>query len=107
MDAPGIFAQREWLAVSPEGQEISISLCVGVPQQGPNGEWISMASLMGLVANAHEVHGADSWQAIDQAMFHVAQMIKHFEVKGWTFYWDSLREPAFSTDLYRSPANSG
>jgi len=43
----------------------------------------------------------DSWQALEQAMFHVAKRIQSFERLGWRFYWGPEREVASPSELSR------
>ena len=101
MDIAGVFAEREWLAISPERAEFQVALRIRCPQHKPRGEWTCEVSLGALDAKPIEIAGMDSWQAVEQAMLHVARRIHHFESLGWQFYWDAQRERAFPTDLYK------
>jgi hypothetical protein len=102
MNDHGTFLERAWLAVSPEGGELQVSIRVGAPRLQPGGEWTAAVSLVGLSRLSEDMHGIDSWQAVEQAMLHAAKRITHLQSLGWQFYWDDAdREPASPSELYK------
>ena len=102
MSSVSTIAEREWLAVSPDGTEHRLVLSVGGPQHKPRGEWTCAVTLWPLDSGTHEVAGMDSWQAVELAMQHIAYRIQAFQRLGWQFFWDANREPASPADLYKS-----
>ena len=94
-------AERVWLAVSPDGRECQAVLRVGAPVPEPHGGWECSVSLGALDHRTDTVAGADSWQAVEQAMFHIAKRIQTFERLGWRFYWGPEREEASPSELSR------
>jgi hypothetical protein len=101
MSTSANFAERVWLAVSPDGRECQVALRVEAPLQQDRGEWSCAVSLGALDERSDTVAGMDSWQALEQAMFHVAKRIQSFERLGWRFYWGPEREVASPSELSR------
>jgi hypothetical protein len=98
----GTFLERVWLAVSPDGRELAVSIQVGAPVLQPTGEWTSIVSFVGLAKNGEGIHGMDSWQAVAVGMRHAAMRLKHFESLGWRFFWDDIdRDVASPSELWK------
>jgi hypothetical protein len=96
--------KRVWLAVSPEGREVTASIHVDAPEEQATGEWTAAITLENLAPRPDRIHGIDSWQAVQLAMQHAAVRVAHFQSLGWRFYWDAddyaNGEPANPSDLY-------
>jgi hypothetical protein len=103
VNAPSTFAERIWLGVSPNGEKHRIVLRVGAPVQKARSEWSCIISLGALDDRTDEIAGADSWQAVEQSMLHVAKRVAVLERCGWRFFfWDAQDDPASYTDLLHS-----
>jgi hypothetical protein len=103
MTNPETFAERVWPAISPEGKESVAYIRVSTPKLQPRGEWTVTVSLTPMTHRSDDIHGTDSWQAVELAMLHAAKLVQHFERIGWRFYWDDIdREAACAADLLRS-----
>lgn len=105
MSSSEAFLERVWIAVSPEGREVTATIRVSFPLLQATGEWTSVVSLEQLADRPDTIHGADSWQAVELAMQHAAVRIAHFQELGWSFFWDAndrvSGEAACAADLYK------
>jgi hypothetical protein len=105
MSNSNTFAERVWLAVSPEGIESSACIRVSAPKHQPRGEWAATVSIAPMTDLSEDIHGMDSWQAVDLAMRHAATRVQYFQSIGWRFYWDDVdRDAANAVDLFRGSA---
>jgi hypothetical protein len=48
-----------------------------------------------------EIHGMDSWQALELGMQHAAVLAHHYQGKGWRFLWGRGGEQASPEELAR------
>ena len=102
MEITAVFLERAWIAVSPQGEEQPLAIRVTFPMVQPTGEWTSRVSLGNIKHGTDDIHGMDSWQAMELAMHHAAIRVRHLESQGWTFFWDDDdREPAAHRELFR------
>jgi hypothetical protein len=102
MTVPSIPLQREWIAISPQGEEQAFIIEVALPVEQATGEWTSRVTLGNIRHGSDAIHGMDSWQAVELAMHHAAVRVRHLKSLGWQFYWpDADREPAEPADLFR------
>jgi hypothetical protein len=46
-----------------------------------------------------EIHGMDSWQALEQGMNHAAVLAQHYHGKGWRYLWERGGEEALPSEL--------
>lgn len=95
------YIERAWVAIAPDGIEHDLILRVGFPKPRPGGDWVTAVSLGVLDAHLFEIHGMDSWQAMDLGMHHVAVLTRHYQSKGWRFLWESGGEEASPAELAR------
>ena len=102
MSSDPIVLEREWFAVAPDGAEHALLLRVSRPIQLPRGEWSATASVGVLDPTPHEIAGMDSWQAVDESMRFIAIRVRHFQERGWQFFWERGGEVASPSDLARA-----
>lgn len=94
-----IIAEKIWYAVSPSGISGDLILRVGVPSEYPDMGWGCTVSLGVLEPSSLLIYGADSWQAIQEAMLFIARRVNHFSENGWMFYWEKDGERAYASEL--------
>ena len=92
--------EREWFAVAPDGTEHALVLRVGLPVLQSDGHWTAAASLGVLDPHVHAISGMDSWQAVLESVRFIVASVKHFEQRGWRFYWERGGEPATPAELH-------
>ena len=93
--------ERTWFAISPDGAEHELTFRVGYPEPRPEGDWVTSVSLGALEQNSFQIHGMDSWQAMEQGMKHVAVVARHHQSKGWRYLWERGGEEAAPAELAR------
>lgn len=103
MTRPPLAAERTWFAVAPDGTEHFVVLRIEAPTLQPGGEWLAPVSLGALEARAHNIAGADAWQAVALAMHFAATRVGHFAEDGWRFYWDRGGDQASPSELAGVP----
>ena len=101
MAVDSAYIERTWIAVAPDGIEHDLILRVGLPKPRPEGDWVAAVSLGALDSHQFEIHGMDSWQAMELGMQHVAVLTRHYQSKGWRFLWERGGEEASPKDLGR------
>jgi hypothetical protein len=99
MGNSGACVERTWFAVAPDGTEHTLHLRIGVPEKGSRGEWTCEVWVGVLDPGSHTVVGVDSWQAIAEGIRHVQSVVRHFESRGWRYFWERGGEPASPSEL--------
>ena len=79
-------ASRKLLAIDANGRQFDITIAVGEPYQVGEDEWACPASMEGL-HKLRDVHGADSWQALQLAYQLVAMLLASFVKDGGRLEW--------------------
>ena len=79
---PTSIATRSLLAVRPDGQELAITLRIGVPYEIAPEEWACPVAMEGFRERLHDVHGIDAWQAIQLVQNLQAQLLGYFIEEG-------------------------
>jgi hypothetical protein len=98
----GASLKREWIAVSPHGEELPFTIQVAMPVLQQSGEWTSRVTLGDIKHGTDDVRGMDSWQAVEMGMHHAAVRMRHLISIGWQFFWpDHERAPASPAELFR------
>ena len=106
MITSALFLERKWFAISPNGEETEVSFQVEAPVERTHSEWTARVTFSKLGIPSHEIHGIDSWQAVEQAMIHAAKLALHLESLGWRFFWDEAnREPARAAGLFKGTSS--
>ena len=72
MTASDFYIERVWIAVPPQHEEFVLSIRVTFPVLQSGGEWMSLVSLGNVKHGTDDIHGGDSWQAMELAMRHAA-----------------------------------
>jgi hypothetical protein len=93
-------AQRKLFALAADGSCFNIDLGIGKPYQISADEWACAVQVVGLHDHLHDVHGVDSWQALQLACQLAAQMLGHFTEDGGTVFWEKGGERLELPDLF-------
>ena len=92
-------ASRTLLAIDKLGRESQITISVGEPYKISETEWACPASIDGL-HRFGDLHGIDSWQALQLAHQIVGEMLVHFVNEGGRLFWIEEREPVMPEELF-------
>jgi hypothetical protein len=101
MADPRAHIERTWVGIAPDGEEHELIFRVGLPKPRSEGDWVSEVSLGVLNSRTFEIHGMDSWQAMELGMQHVAVLARHYQENGWRYLWEAGGENASPSDLAR------
>jgi len=93
-------ASRKLLAIDKKGQEIEVTIAVGEPYEISETEWACPASLEGLDGRFPDMHGVDSWQALQLAHQIIGQMLVYFVNDGGRLFEPEKREPIKPEELF-------
>jgi len=93
-------ASRKLLATDKNGHGFELTVAVGEPYQVSESEWACPASIEGLHGRFPDMHGVDSWQAMQLAYQIVAQTLVDFTDNGGRLFWFEEREPVAPRDLF-------
>jgi hypothetical protein len=93
-------ASRKFLAIDKDGREFELTIAVGEPYQISENEWACPASMEGLHGRFADMHGVDSWQALQLAHQIIAQMLLTFTERGGRLFWPEEREPVTPEELF-------
>ena len=93
-------ATRTLLAVRPDGQELAITLRIGVPYEIAPEEWACPVAMEGFRERLPDVHGIDAWQTIQLVQNLQAQLLGYFTEDGGRLYWPETREPMELRELF-------
>ena len=95
-------ATRSLLAVRPDGQELAITLRIGVPYEITPEEWACPVAMEGFRERLPDVHGIDAWQTIQLVQNLQAQLLGYFIEEGGRLYWPETRESMELRELFPS-----
>ena len=100
--APGrtVIASRRLLAVDEKGREFEVTIAVGEPYQLSEAEWACPALIDGLHGRFADLHGVDSWQALQLAHQMIGQMLVCFVKDGGRLLDPEEREPVTLEELF-------
>jgi hypothetical protein len=83
------FVRRDWFAVDPDGRRTTVRIRIGAPAQTPGREeWRAQTVIEGGLWPSVDIHGMDSWQCLEMAIFHAWNQLDTMESRGWRFYWE-------------------
>jgi hypothetical protein len=100
MNSP--LASRSIVAVSPNGDRLTVVLTIGQPYQVTQEEWAIPVSMTGLHDGLRDIHGIDAWQVIQLAYRFIIQLLGYFVEDGGKLYWAETEEPLVLQDLVES-----
>lgn len=86
MNVSNVVAERNMLAISPEGALREFNVKVSVPFEDSDGNWYCQTD-PGLGDKVINIAGVDSWQALEEAMKFCARRAKDREKQGWKYRW--------------------
>lgn len=93
-------AERTLYAVAAGGVEFEITLAVGKPYEVSSDEWACPVRLTGLHERLNDMHGIDSWQALQLACQLAAQLLGYFVEDGGKLFWEKDGEQVAIKDLF-------
>ncbi|HZP78767.1 MAG TPA: hypothetical protein VFB45_21700 [Pseudolabrys sp.] len=103
-----VTASRKLLAIDKNGREFELTIGVGAPYEISKDQWICAASTQGLHERVFDLHGVDSWQALQLASQFVAQTLAYFiEGGGRLFSFEERAPIALEDFIPRLGARSG
>jgi hypothetical protein len=92
-------AERKLVAIDAQGREFEFTIAIGAPYEVSEGEWACPASMEGL-HRLRDMHGVDSWQAMQLACQLIAQMLTYFVADGGRLFWPDTREQLAPEELF-------
>lgn len=92
-------AQRELVGVDQNGREFDITIAIGAPYSISRDEWACPVRADGLHSALKDIHGADSWQAMQLAYQLIVQLLGHFTAAGGRLLLPESREPISVKEL--------
>jgi hypothetical protein len=93
-------ASRKLLAIDADGREFQLTISVGAPYEISEQEWACPVSVLGLHDRLHDMHGVDSWQAMQLAYQLIAQLLSYFVEDGGRLFWLEEKEPLALDELF-------
>jgi len=93
-------ASRSFLAIDKNGREFELTIAVGEPYEISENLWACPASMEGLYGRFADMHGIDSWQALQLAHQIVAETLVHFTEDGGRLFSSEEREPVTPEELF-------
>jgi hypothetical protein len=96
-------ASRKIQAIDASGREFQVTIAIGTPYEVAEGEWACPASMEGL-HRLRDIHGVDSWQAMQLASQLIADMLTYFVEDGGRLVW--LDEPISPDQLFPRPVRA-
>lgn len=99
MTTRATIATRTLLAIDSNGREFELTLGVGQPYEISPEEWACSVCLDGLHNRLPDLHGGDSWQAMQLAYQLIAQLLGCFAEDGGKLFWPDSREPVLLQEL--------
>ncbi len=100
MATSNFIAYRSIYAVSQDGGSRMVCLSIGAPYQISQDEWACAVGLSGLHESLHDIHGADSWQALQLAAQFIRKLLGYFVEEGGKLYWPSPDEEIALQELF-------
>ncbi len=92
-------ASRKLVAIDAQGREFELTIAIGAPYEVSKGEWACPASMEGL-HRLRDIHGVDSWQALQLASQLIGQTLTYFVADGGRLFWLDTREPLAPEELF-------
>lgn len=100
MQKDGYIAERRLYTVAADGNSFEIALGIGKPYPLSADEWACAVRAAGLHNNLRDMHGVDSWQALQLAHQLAAQLLGHFIEGGGQLFWEKGGEQLAVSDLF-------
>lgn len=93
-------AERTLIAVRNDGSEQLITLALGRPYRATDGDWACPVALEGLYPPLGDLHGVDSWQALQLAYQFIERLVTAFVDDGGVLLWPEGRDPVHVSELF-------
>ena len=100
MAQPNFIAERKLRAIGADGRRFEIRLAIGTPYQITENEWACASRVEGLLSTGKDVHGEDSWQALQLAHQLAAQLLEYFVQDGGKLFWAESGQQVRLSDLF-------
>lgn len=99
MSGRSLIASRKLVAIDAQGREFELTIAIGAPYEVSEGEWACPASMDGL-HRLRDMHGVDSWQAMQLACQLIGQLLVYFVEAGGRLFWPDTREQLAPEELF-------
>ena len=93
-------AERTIYAVAGDGRSLEIQLGIGTPYEVTEEEWACPVRVDGLHDKLSEMHGVDSWQALQLSCQLAARLLEGFVQDGGRLFWEKDGEQVQVADLF-------
>jgi hypothetical protein len=100
MGESNFIAERKLYAIAADGRGFEIHLAIGTPYQITKLEWACSSRVAGLLPDVKDVHGGDSWQALQLACQLAAQLLEYFVQDGGRLFQEEGGEPVQLSELF-------
>jgi hypothetical protein len=100
MENRDFIAQRRLYAIDVDGSTFEIELAVGKPYHVADDQWACAVRVSGLYNDLCDMHGTDSWQALQLAQGLAAQLLGYFVEKGGKLFWEEGGEQIQLSELF-------
>jgi hypothetical protein len=95
-----LIADRMVHALASDGRSFDISLGIGKPYQVSADEWACAVQVRGLHDQLSDMHGIDSWQALQLVCQLAAQLLASFVEDGGRLFWEEGGEQLAVSELF-------
>ena len=100
MQSERFIAERIVHALASDGRSFEIGLGIGKPHQISADEWACAVQVRGLHDQLSDMHGIDSWQALQLACQLAAQLLGSFVEDGGRLFWEEGGEQLAVSELF-------
>jgi len=97
-----VIAERKLYAVSGDGKPSELWLRIGTPYRISEDEWACPVALDGFHKQPVDMHGVDSWQALQLAQQLLARLLGGLIEEGGRLYWEEGGAPIALSELFAS-----
>ncbi len=94
------WAERRLWAIDATGREFALTIAVGEPYRVDGGDWACSVATEGLFDRLPDIHGVDSWQALQLALRLVASLLTGCATDGGRLFGFEEREPVAPYELF-------
>ena len=100
MSGQTVIASRTLLARDEHGVEFKLTAAIGAPYEISESEGACPVSMEGLYERLHDMHGVDSWQALQEAFQLIARLLVCFVEDGGQLFDPDNRAQVMPRELF-------
>ena len=104
MEPGSWIAERTIYAVTGDGRGLTIRLGIGKPYKVTEDEWACAVRVDGLHNRLSDMHGVDSWQALQLSCQLAVRLLEGFAQDGGRLFWKKDGEQVHIQDLFAKVA---